>query len=103
LGIPKRYKGKFIKALPLDWIVPATVISGSATKMALLIWYLSGINKTEEDLVISYTQARKFNISRRSVSNSLRLLENADLIIVARTKGRAPRVSIVYKEEPDKQ
>ncbi len=98
----RRIKGRFIRAIPLEWINKAMGISGSATKTALMIWYLGGISRTEEDIVVTIKRAEEFHIGKRSFARSLVELEKAGLIEAKRGVGKAPRVSILFDNKDKK-
>lgn len=98
----RKIKGRFIRAIPLEWIDKAMGISGSATKTALMIWYLGGISRTEENIVVTSKRAKEFHISKRSFARSLVELEKAGLIETKRGVGQAPRVSILFDNKDKK-
>jgi len=93
----EKLKEPFIQAMPLSWICTAANLSGNDVKVALLIWYLSGIHRTKKDLIVSSTQAKKFHISVSGLRRGLLSLEEIGLISTVRGAGKAPRVTILLE------
>jgi len=93
----EKLKVPFIQSMPLSWICAATTLSGNDIKVALLIWYLSGIHKTKKDLIVSSSQAKKFNINASGLRRGLLGLEKIGLISTVRGAGKAPRVTILLE------
>jgi hypothetical protein len=90
--------GKFLKGpIPLDWLSVAAGISQVAFKVGVALWYLKGLQGSEE---VRFTKdARKqFRISRYSVYRALDDLQDAGLISAIRHKGRLPRVILLQQK-----
>lgn len=88
-------RGKFLKGpVPLEWLSVAADISSVAFKVGVALWYLRGLQGSEE---IRFTiDARKmFRISRYSVYRALDDLQDAGLIRATRHKGRLPRIILL--------
>lgn len=93
--VGEKLQGPFVKAIPLAWLTPILSLSGSATKAALLIWYLSGVKKTKKDITVTYLRGQEFGINKSSLKRGLNVLESNGFILVIRGQGKAPRVTII--------
>ena len=89
--------GKFLRPrVPLDWLSPACNLSGKALATALAIWYLSGLRKGRtEELKLTTTTLKIFNVDRYAKSRALKELERAGLISVRREGRKNPVVTIL--------
>lgn len=88
--------GKWFVAGPIPgpWIGAAATLPGRSLHVAMAIWYLRKLTKT--DTVVLARHAReKFGIKRDACSRGLRHLEEAGLVSVLRHQGRLPRVTIL--------
>lgn len=71
---------------------------GKTLQVGLCIWFLAGLNKSKKNLKLtkkSYNEL--FNVTRQTLSNSLKRMEEAGLIKLKREEGQAYRVSIPEK------
>jgi DNA-binding GntR family transcriptional regulator len=69
---------------------------GSALVVGLLLWYLQGMKKYPDDLVVTRARAKEtFGISKERLYWGLNNLESAGLIRSSRGVGRAIRVTII--------
>lgn len=69
---------------------------GSALVVGLLLWYLQGMKKYPDDLVVTRARAKDtFGISKERLYRGLNNLESARLIRTNRGAGRAIRVIII--------
>lgn len=84
---------KFISTMPLEWATTACKLHGKAIHVALAIWLLSSLSKSQS-IRLAQKQLETFGVSRYSAYRALRQLERAGLITVERKNGRAPRVTI---------
>ncbi len=89
---PRHHKGEhFLKGpIPLNWLMQASknCPSGRALDVAMIIWYLSGINNSSDTIKFRMSIARNFGLSRHSVYRAFEQLEKAYLIEVSRKSGR---------------
>ena len=83
--------------IPLDWLSAASRASGqgSGLKVAIAIWYLSGLNHQAKTVKWNSSVMRAFGIERHSAYRGLRTLEKAGLVSVERHPGRTPVVTIL--------
>lgn len=89
----QRHDG-FIKGpLPLGWMTQAAQMPGRTLQVALALWYLAGLQKSDSVSLASKT-ASQFGISRDAKTDALVRLENAGLVDVAQSPGRAPVVTL---------
>lgn len=83
--------------IPLDWLCAASRAAGSGSgfKVAIALWYLSGLNRQAKTVKLSGTILRKMGIERHAAYRGLRALESAHLVRVERHPGRSPIVTIL--------
>jgi hypothetical protein len=96
--VKSKIKGYFIPSLPHNWIKKALLLGNNvnATKLALYIWFLSGLNRTKKDITVSSGKAKEmFGISPRSFTKALNDLESLGMITTVRGVGKSPRVTII--------
>lgn len=96
--IKSKIKGYFIPTISYDWIKKAIFLKNNvnATKLALYIWFQSGLNKTRTGIILSSGKAKEmFGISPRSFTKALNDLEDLGMITTVRGIGRSPRVTII--------
>lgn len=92
---PSKKGGGFIKGpLPLPWIQATMQIPGKTLHLALAIWYLAGLNRRTDNLMLSPKVVRSFGVSRDAQYDGLHRLEAQGLILVSRRPGQAPRVTL---------
>jgi hypothetical protein len=106
--IKNKIKGYFIPSIPHNWIKNALLLKNNvnATKLALYVWYLAGVNKTKKDIIVSSGKAKEmFGISSRSFTKALNDLESLGMITTVRGVGKSPRVTVVCDdfEEVEKE
>ncbi len=86
---------KFIRGpLPLQWFEMAGQLPGKALCVALVIWYLAGLNKSRV-VKLSSKILKGFGVDRYSKSRGLKSLEQVGLVSVERLPGRNPKVTIL--------
>jgi|APMI01.1.fsa_nt_gi hypothetical protein len=99
-GSPKK-SGGFIKGpLPLPWLQTTMQLPGKTLHLALAIWYLAGLNRRTDNLMLSPKVVRSFGLSRDAQYDGLHRLEAQGLILVSRQPGQAPRVTLTRLEGP---
>lgn len=87
--------GHFLKGpIPLDWLERAARLPGRSLHVAILLWYAAGLQKTAT-ITLPNTLARRFGIERNAKYRALRCLEQAELVSVENSTGRAPRVTLL--------
>jgi hypothetical protein len=85
----------FLKGpIPLDWISAATKLPGKALAVGIALWWLGGMAKGGE-VKVTKTALNALNVSRDACYDSLKRLEEANLITVIREPGKRPHVRIV--------
>ena len=88
----------FIKGpLPVSWFVRAAQLPGRAIHVGLLVWFRVGCERTRT-VRLAPGHRDLFGLNRHAVYRGLRALEQAGLITVSRSPGRAPVVTL---EDPD--
>jgi hypothetical protein len=95
---------KFLKGpIPLHWLARAAAVSGSGSgfKVAILLWYLSGLNRSSATVKLSNKILRIFGVKRHAAYRALDTLSRASLIAVSRSPGQCPRVTILPVVEID--
>ena len=86
---------KFIKGpIPLDWMIIAASLPGSAVKIALALWFLAGLTNSGT-VKLSNKLANKLGVSRKAKYLALKHLTNAGLITVKKKLGCSPQVTIL--------
>ncbi len=99
---PRHKQGEaFLRGpIPLSWLSTASNVSGqgSALKVALAIWYLSGLNQQNKTVKLQTSTLRLFGVERHSAYRGLKVLEHAGLIHVMRHPGRTPVVTLLEPE-----
>ena len=89
---------KFLKGpIPLHWLARAAVVSGSGSgfKVAILLWYLSGLNRSSATVKLSNKTLRIFGVKRHAAYRALDTLSRASLVAQSRSPGQSPRVTIL--------
>jgi len=91
-----KQKGAFIKGpIDLDWISRAANLPGKALNIALTLMYLSGLNKSKENLKLTRTTYKLFNVGRSAVYSALNNMEKEGLIKVKKSQGRKNVITIL--------
>ena len=86
---------KFLKGpIPWDWLSKASQNPGKSLNVALAIWFLSGVNRSNT-VSLSGSVLRELGVKRHSGYRALKSLEGAGLISVYRHAGRNPVVTIL--------
>jgi hypothetical protein len=81
-------RGEFVKAIPLEWLAPATAASGKVLATALAIWFEYGRRKTNT-FKLTTAILRRFSVTRKARYRALQTLEELRLITVKRELLRA--------------
>jgi hypothetical protein len=82
--------------IPLDWLARAAKIPRcNALVVGLVLFYLAGLTKERDGLVLTIRRCKPFGLERKSVNRGLADLEKSGLIRVTRKVGRSPRVDIL--------
>lgn len=85
----------------MDWLCAASRASGqgSGFKVAIALWYLSGLNYKAKTVKLSGSLLQEMGINRHAGYRGLRALERARLVSVKRGQGQLPTVTILGVEE----
>jgi hypothetical protein len=94
--IPKHEQGgRFVRGpIPLTWLQPALLIGGKAGNLALAIWWLVGMQRSNPIKLTSRVM-EDFGISTRSARRLLTEFERVGLVEVDRQRGRGPIVTLL--------
>lgn len=85
----------FIKGpLPLDWMQAAARMPGRTLQVALVLWYLAGL-KRSDTVRLSSEQLDAVGVSRDAKYDALQRLSAAGLVTVDQRPGRVPVVTLV--------
>jgi hypothetical protein len=96
LGTVRRRKEKrYIPAVPLTWFDRACVLPGKALAVALVLWRLAKVQKTDT-VVLTQAALQQHGLGRWAKYEALRALEAAGLISVRRHAKKNPEVTILY-------
>jgi len=81
----------------MDWICASAVASGhgGGFKVAIALWYLSGLNHQAKTVKLSGSVLREMGVERHAAYRGLAALERAALVSVQRCAGRSPIVTIL--------
>jgi hypothetical protein len=92
---------RFIKGpLPLPWLQRAAALPGKAFHVAIGLWYVSGLCRSDTFL-FKRSVAADFGVSPDATYDALTNLEAAGLVNVARHRGRSPNVTILEATVPN--
>jgi DNA-binding transcriptional ArsR family regulator len=94
--VATRTRAPFIKGpIPLEWICTAHSLGGSAGAVGVILYYFSGLRKSQVFKVGLADIARIIGVSRDTVRRGLRALEDSGLVDVSRVPGNKAQVRIV--------
>jgi hypothetical protein len=96
---PRPKKGnRFLRGpIPFDWLSRAAALPGRSLQVAIAVWFLAGLKKTNV-VPISNITSLQFGLDRNAKYRALEWLEDANLIAVERRAGQAPIVTILEVE-----
>ncbi len=88
--------------IPMDWICAAAKATGhgSGFKVAIALWYLSGLNHQSKTVKLSGSVLRKMEVDRHAGYRGLTALEQAGLVSVERHSGQSPVVTLLSAGAP---
>jgi hypothetical protein len=89
----KNQFNRFIKTISYDWISTACQLSGTATRVGLILWFLSGLNNNRT-VKLTNRYLDDFGLHRTSKYEGLRQLQKAGLVSVTQRNGSSPSVTI---------
>ena len=93
--------GRFIKGpLPLPWFQRAAALPGKAFTVAVGLWYVSGLCRSDT-FSFKRSVAADFGVSPDATYDALTNLEAAGPVSVARHRGRSPTVTILKAAVPN--
>ena len=83
--------------IPMNWLCAAAVATrhGSGFKVAMAIWYHSGLNKQARTVRLSGSVLRDMGVERHAGYRGLQALEKAGLVSVVRRPGQSPQVTLL--------
>ncbi len=86
--------------IPMDWLCAAAMASGqgSGFKVAIALWYLSGLNRQAGTVKLSGSVLCKMGVERHAGYRGLKVLEEAKLVSVVRSPGQSPMVTLLSVE-----
>jgi hypothetical protein len=91
----KKQSEPFLKGpIPWSWIEAAMSLRGSALEVGLILWYQSGLKKSLT-VKLRPTMTSFLEIERKTLYRALKALEDAKLILVVRSKGSSPTVTLL--------
>jgi hypothetical protein len=89
--------GGFIKGpLPLDWMQRAARLPGKTLQVALALWYLAGLQKSQTVKLASKPLVA-MGVSRDAKYDALRRLTTAGLVTLDQKPGKAPIVTLIAR------
>ena len=84
----------FIKGpLPLDWMQQAARLPGKTLQVALALWYLAGLQKSQT-VKLASKPLEAMGVSRDAKYDALARLVRAGLVAVDQKPGQAPIVTL---------
>jgi hypothetical protein len=96
---PRHKSGeRFLRGpIPMPWLRAAARAAGrgSGFRVAVALWYLSGLNHQARTVTLSGAVLQEFGVDRHAGYRGLQKLEHAGLVRVDRHAGRLPRVTIL--------
>jgi hypothetical protein len=103
LGLPRHRPGEmFLKGpIPWAWLEVAGRLPGRALHVALTLWLRAGIERRAE-VKLPLGRLRAMGVDRHAAARGVRALEDAGLITVRRSAGRAAAVTIQTAPEKAK-
>lgn len=101
LPAPKHRPGeRFVRGpIPYTWLRPALALGGKAGNLALALWWLVGVERSNP-VRLTGRVLRDFHISPRAARRLLLRFEQAGLVQVDRQRGRGPIVAVLDAPEP---
>jgi hypothetical protein len=88
---------RFIAPIPLPWVQAACKLPGKALAVALAIWHLARMRKSDT-VELSQTRLSEFGVKRWAKYRALAALEKAGLVRVVRRQRRNPEVTVLYPQ-----
>jgi len=90
-----REYGRYIKGpIPLDWIICAAQLGGKTVNLALALWYLKGLQRSDT-VILTHKMLREFGVSVNTSYRLLERMEGSGLVRIKQQPGSAPRVTIM--------
>ena len=91
----RRKVGEFIKGpMPMPWLERAFGLGGKAAAVAVLLWFMAGMNGPRE-IRVTPRLLKRFNVSRQAGYRAVHALAAEGLITAETSKGKCAVVSIV--------
>ena len=98
---PNKKRSYFLRGpVPLHWLTLAGALPGKTLHVGIVLWFLSGMEKTDT-VALRSQWLRLFGFNRSTSYRALWELEKAGLVQVVRHRGRQPLVTIIRVSEPE--
>jgi len=92
----KRLTEPFLRGpIPMRWLNESMAISGTATKIGLYLWHISGMNNQNLIIKLNKKLINEFNVSRQTRYRAFQALENAGLLTIEQKNGRYPEITLI--------
>ena len=91
-----KVKRRYLRTVPMSWLIPAMSLPGKSLAVGLVVWYLAGVSK-KFAVTLSRVQLKKFGIRRMAGKRGLKNLEAAGLVKIDREGHKSPLVTIVIE------
>ena len=96
---PSRETGLFLKGpVSWAWLCAAGKLKGSTLQVAIACQFLAGMTRSDE-FSLRPSILRQIGVERHAAYRALAKLEDAELIVVRRHRGRAPVVRVLHPVE----
>lgn len=95
-----KLKVDFIHQMPIVWLnkIPGNKL-GYTYKVALYIWFIKGLKKNHEHLLVTHREINfYFPVPRWALTRALKELEEYRMITVNRSVGKSPTVTVLCEE-----
>lgn len=80
--------------IPLDWLSKAASLSGKTLHVAIALWWLKGMVKTQP-FKLTRKALGLMHLSRDAASAGINRLEEQGMVVVERKAGQRPAITII--------
>jgi len=80
--------------VPLRWLLTAIAVGNRGLNVAIALWWLVGIKKSET-VRLTRPACERFGVHPRTASRILAQMETVGLVVVDRCRGRGPDVTVL--------
>jgi len=95
-------KDPYVRTIPLSWVYLASGLPGKALHVGIVIWFLSGVNKSQT-ITLTRKTLKNFGLTPETGRRGLLALESAKLVRVERRGKKSPRVTLEEHPSPRKK